>query len=134
MGLDKLYNSYEKDFEENFRVACKELAYYQGNRERTTLDCEWTEQELKDDIIEEAEKILKEWLPKHKDRAVKDKNLLKSESILTNICDRYDLIEVYNRAYDMHRNDKPIKFGIHYFDDVARLEINKILKQNLITS
>jgi hypothetical protein len=141
--MGKIYESmedYERAAEEEFKAACQEMAYYQGNVERTTIDGEWTESELKDDVWDMTDKVLKGtkdkkgWLELNANRAVKDSDLTKTEFITTDICDRYDLIEVYNRAYDIHRNDKPMLFGIHYFDDLVVAEVNKILKNNLVTN
>jgi len=140
--LSKIYTSidaFEAAQEEEFRAKVEEIAYYQGNIERTTLDGEWTESELKDDLWDEANKILNGtnghdgWVAKHSGRIFRDSDLLLPEFVVNNICDRFDLVEVYNRAYDLHRNDKPMKFGIHYFDELARAEINKVLKENLMT-
>ena len=140
--MSKIYTSiesFEEAQEREFRAKVEEIAYYQGNIERTTIDGEWTESELKDDLWDEANKILngdksqKGWVEKHSGRAMRDNDLCKVEFLVEDICTRYDLVEVYNRAYDMHRNDKPMKFGIHYFDELARAEINKTLKANLLT-
>lgn len=139
--MSKIYASkedYEEAAEEEFRRKVTEMAYYQGDQERTTIDGEWTESELRDDVYEEANKILngtkdsKGWVEKNKFRAVKDETLLLPEFLTEDICSRYDLIEVYNRAYDKHRNDKPMLFGIHYFDDLVVAEVNKTLKENLV--
>ena len=134
----KIYESeedYQKAFEEEFRAKCEMVNTYYGSRERTTLDGEWTHEDLKDDLWSEAKKILRDegWLKKHEGRAFKDRDLLHEEFIVEDICGRYDLIEVYNRAYDKHHNDEHRKFGIHYFDEVARAEILKVLKNNLVT-
>jgi len=140
--MGKIYTSmedYERAFEDEFKNKIEEIAYYQGDQERTTIDGEWTEEELKDDVYSEALKILngdkqtKGWLELNKGRALKDTNLDKPEFIVTNICDRFDLVEVYNRAYDIHKNDKPRLFGIHYFDELARADVKKVLKENLVT-
>lgn len=141
--MGKIYESmedYEEAFEKEFKNKVLEVAYYQGDIERTTIDEEWTESELKDDIYDETRKILhgepggkSGWLASNIGRAVHNSDLLTAEFIVENICERYDLIEVYNRAYDLHRNDKPMKFGIHYFDEVVKKEVLKILKNNLVT-
>lgn len=129
----------ESDFEDEMKIAVEELAYYQGNRERTTLDGEWTESELKDDLWDEANKFINGdkdntgWLEKHKGRAMRDPDLCKVQYLVEDICDRFDMIEVYNKVVDMHRNDEHKLFGIVYFDQIARAEIEKTLKQNLIT-
>ena len=140
--MGKIYTSisdFEEAQEKEFRLKCEEMAYYQGDRERYTIDGEWTEEELKDDIYSEAKKFLlgdkniKGWISVNSGRAMVDPDLIKVEYLVEDICNRYDLIEVYNRAYDLHRNDKPMKFGIHYFDELVQNEIKKTLKNNLIT-
>ena len=137
--MGKIYESqedYDKAFEEEFRRKVEEVECYYGSRERTTIDGEWTFDELKDDLWSEAKKILegdKGWIETHKFRAFKDPDLIKLEYLVEDICNRYDLIEVYNKAYDKHRNDKPMKFGIHYFDELAVAEVLKTLNNNLLT-
>lgn len=140
--MGKIYDSqedYDRAAEEEFKIKCEEIAYYQGDIERTTLDGEWTEQELKDDLWDEANKFLngakesKGWLETHKGRAMRDTDLCKVQYLVEDICTRYDMIEVYNKVVDMHRNDENKLFGIAYFDQIARAEIEKTLKQNLVT-
>ena len=133
--------TFEKElgFEDEMKIAVEELAYYQGDRERTTLDGEWTESELKDDLWDEANKFLNGdkdntgWLEKHKDRAMRDPDLCKVQYLVEDICNRFDMIEIYNKVVDMHRNDEHKLFGIVYFDQIAKAEFEKTLKQNLIT-
>lgn len=130
---------YEEAFEEEFKAKVEEIAYYQGGHERLTLDHEWTEADLRDDVWDEANKYLngtkdaKGWVEKNKGRLMRDPDLCKVEYLVEDICNRYDLIEVYNRAVDLHRNDKEKLFGIAYFDQLARAEIVKTLKNNLVT-
>jgi hypothetical protein len=142
--MGKIYESqedYEKAFEEDFKHTVEEIGYYQGDLERTTLDGEWTEEDLKDDVWDEANKILngdkkkgtKGWIEQHEGRAVKDIDLLKVEYMVEDICSRYDIIEVYNKAVDYNRNNPEKKFGICYFDELVRAEVNKVLKNNLLT-
>ena len=136
--MGKIYESeedYQRAFEEDFKAKCEMISMYQGNQERTTIDGEWTESELKEDLWTEARKVLKDegWLDKCKGRALRDPDLLHEEFLVENICGRYDLIEIYNKAYDYHRNDKPRMFGIHYFDELARAEVIKTLKGNMLT-
>lgn len=140
--MSKIYtdmNDYERAAEKEFRIKCEEIAYYQGDLERTTIDGEWTESELRDDLWDEANKFLngtkdsKGWLAKHQGRIFRDTDLCKVEYLVEDICSRYDLIEVYNRVVDIHRNDEKKLFGIVYFDQIAVAEIEKTLKQNLIT-
>ena len=140
--MGKIYDSqedYDRAAEEEFKIKCEEIAYYQGDIERTTLDGEWTEQELKDDLWDEANKFIngtkesKGWLETHKGRAMRDTDLCKVQYLVEDICTRYDMIEVYNKVVDMLRIDEHKLFGIEYFDQIARAEIEKTLKQNLVT-
>lgn len=139
--MGKIYESYEEleeAREKEFRDKVEEIAYYQGEQERTTLDGEWTESELKDDLYDIALEILngkkgeKGWIEEHKYSAIKDKDLLHPEFIVNDIVDRLDIVQVYNIAYDQHRNDKPRLFGIHYYDQLARNEIKQMLNNNLV--
>lgn len=139
MNLYEGMSDIEIKAEEEFKAKIVEVQSYYRHRERTTIDGEWTYDELKEDLWGEAHKYLHGdgnktgWLAHCLGRALKDPLLLKEEYLVEDICDRYDLIEVYNKAYDMHRNDKPMMFGIHYFDELARAEVAKTLKNNLIT-
>ena len=59
--MSKIYTSmeaFEEAQEKEFRVKVEEIAYYQGDLERTTLDGEWTESELKDCLWDEANKFI----------------------------------------------------------------------------
>lgn len=133
---------YNKKFEQDFQDTVEMVGYYQGNIERETIDGEWTEGELKSDLWDEANKLLNGyedngkkvvgWLEKHKGRLLKNEDLTHTEFVVNDIIDRYDLVEVYNRAYDIHKNDKPRLFGIHYFDELARAEVLKVLNGNLV--
>lgn len=115
------------------------LSYYQGDNERLTLDREWTEQELRDDVWDEANKILnghdgkKGWLDRNKDRAFHDKDLVKVEYLVENILTEIDVIELYNKEVDKHRNDTDKLFGIAYFDKAIQSKIERTLKQNLVS-
>lgn len=108
----------------------EEVVMNQGDEERTTLDDEWTEEELRGDVYDECTKILTKVAPKHNTRAMYDSNLLKVPYLVEDICNEYDLIEEYNKQYDKHRHEN--KFGIHYFDDWLRSVINIKLAQNLV--
>lgn len=143
MGIFLSEEEYNKKFEQDFRDKVEEIGYYQGDIERYTIDGEWTETELKEDLWDETHKILhgyednnkkvKGWLELNGSRLVKNKDLLHEEFIVNDITDRFDLVEVYNRAYDIHKNDRPRLFGIQYFDELARAEVRKVLKDNLLT-
>ena len=53
------FGNFEQKAEDEFRAKVEEFAMYQGNIERYTIDREWTEDELKEDVMDEALKILK---------------------------------------------------------------------------
>ena len=126
-------DEYNKAFEDDFRSKVEEVAYYQGSRERVTLDNEWTESELREDLEDEVGKVLEQWLAKHKSRAVYDKDLTYESYVVEKLVSENDLIEIYNKAYDKHRNDTPMKFGIVYYDEAIEKLVTKILNDNLIT-
>ena len=52
--------------------------------------------------------------------------------LVEDVRNRFDIIEVYNKVIDMHRNDEHRPFSIVYSDQIARAEVEKTLKQNLI--
>lgn len=103
-----------------------------GSVERTTLDNEWTEKELSENVDDECIKLLPTYEQKYKNRAMYDTNLLKPPYMAEKIKNENDLIEVYNTCYDKHRNER--MFGIHWFDEWIEEQINKILKNNLVGS
>lgn len=137
--MSKIYtnmSSFEEAQEKEFRQAVETLGYYQGDTERTTIDGEWTETDLREDVLDEAHKLLNAektgWLAKNAGRAVLNKDLLHAEFLCEEFCTEVDLIEIYNKQYDLHRNDSERKFGIHYFDEYIVKEMTKILKGNLL--
>ena len=141
--MAKIYTSmsdFERAQENEFRSKVTQISNLGVKpEERLTLDREWTEQELKEDLLDEAEKLLngkdkiKGWIEKHKYRVLKDETLIHSEFLVNKIMEENDLIEIYNKAYDKHRNDKPRKFGIVYYDEELNKIMTKILNDNLLT-
>ena len=131
----------EIEFEERFRYVVNSLSAYE-NTERTTLDAEWTEQALLDEIRDEAIKLLegdsenRGWLErsKAKYKALYDKDLIKPEYLAEKIIDEYDCIELYNKEVDKHRNDAEKDYGINHFDRLIRKKMNKLLKDNIVKS
>lgn len=123
--------------EKEFREKVEEVAYYQGDKERVTLDGEWTEEELRGDVEDEVSKLLngtnvtKGWIENHKFCVLKNPDLTHVEFLVNAFCDENDLIEVYNTAVDEHRNDSEKLFGIHYFDQKVRAKLVKMLSENL---
>lgn len=64
---------------------------------------------------------------------MRDLDLCKVQYLVEDICNRFDMIEVYSKVVGMHRNDEHKSFGIVYLDQIARAKVEKTLKQNLIT-
>ena len=127
----KLGYEIDEAYEFEFAAKCEEIAMYQ-HIERTTLDGEWTEEELKSDIYDVCiETMTEKIIDKYKYRAINNKNLLNhhymSEHILNQID---DVIEFYNKEYDKHRNEN--KFGIVWYDDAIKRVIMKSLEENLV--
>lgn len=137
--MNKIYSdmgSFERAAEEEFIAKCEEIAYYQGNKERVTLDGEWTESELRDDVYDEVSKLLlgeKGLAEKYKYRALVDKNILIPEYMCNHICEGKDLIEWYNTIVDKNRNNEKKLFGIVYFDTEVIKEAERVLKRNLVS-
>lgn len=128
------------EFEEKFQKAVKSISLYEGNIERTTLDKEWTESELIEEIRDEAIKLLegdtenKGWIEKNKARskALYDSDLLLPEYLANKIIDEYDCIELYNKEVDKHRKDAEKDYGINHFDRIIIKKMTKILKDNIV--
>ena len=93
--MAKIYASmsdFERAQENEFRSKVTQISNLGAkSEERLTLDREWTEQELKDDLLDEAEKILngkdnvKGWIEKHKYRVLRDETLIHSEFLVNKI-------------------------------------------------
>ena len=104
---------------------------YAGNIERKTLDGEWTISELEDDVDDECLKLVPVLADKYKNRAVYDKDLFKWQYVAEKIkSETDDLIEVYNKEYDRHRDEK--LFGIVHFDNWIKKRIERIMNSNLV--
>jgi hypothetical protein len=102
-----------------------------GSSPRTTLDGEWTEEELAGDIYDECTKAVGDYPQKYKNRAVYDSDLFKPQYLAEKIRNENDdLIEIYNKLYDQHRNEN--KFGIHWFDLWVQKQIRHIMSDNLV--
>ena len=104
--------------------------YYYSSAPRTTLDNEWTEEELSGDVYDECVKLLPEYEQKYSNRAVYDKDLFKPAYLAEKITSENDLIEVYNKEYDKHRDQN--MFGIVWFDKWIASTIRKIMNDNLV--
>jgi hypothetical protein len=140
--MNKIYENedeYNEAFDKDLADKIEMLSYYQGEVERETLDGDWTETELKEDLEDIVMKVLHGevsnstgWLSKHKCSAVKNKELLHDEFVYNAILEDNDLIEVYNSAVDRHRNDEHKLFGIHYFDEEITKKVMSVLNNNLV--
>ena len=127
----KLGYEIDIEFEDEFESKCQEIAMYQSFP-RMTIDREWEEDELRDDIYDVCIEVMThDLLKKYKYCAVKDINLLSpyymAEYTLNQID---DVVELYNKEYDKHRNEK--YFGIKWYDEAIRSMILKNLKENLV--
>lgn len=102
-----------------------------GSTTRTTIDGEWTYEELRDNIDDECIKLAPIYERKYRDRAVYDKNLFKPAYLAEKIRNESDdLIEIYNKEYDKHRNEKI--FGIHWFDAWIAKQVQHVMNNNLV--
>ena len=117
--------------EREFKEKCQEFNMY-SPVERTTLDNEWTEQELIDDIYDTCVEIMTpELLKKYEHRALINPDLLKTQYMANTIANQIeDVIELYNKEYDKHRNERA--FGIRWYDEAIKKMINKKLKENMV--
>lgn len=127
-----------EEFEDLKERGLLSYGYYEGNEERVTIDGEWTEEELKGDISDEVIKIMsgtngkKGWVESNKHRALYNKDLTLVEYVTTAIVDELDVIEIYNKELDKHKNDSPVLFGIHYFDEYIDKKILETLNSNIV--
>lgn len=125
------FDDLDQQAENEFQQKCREFAMYQPV-ERTTLDGEWTEEELKSDIYDVCVEVMTDKvLSQYKYRALRDSNLLKLQYMAEHIADQIDdVIELYNKEYDKHREQNC--FGIHWYDEAIKGMIMKELKGNVI--
>lgn len=127
-------NDFEIEQEKEFRKTVESIAYYQGDTERVTIDGEWTEEELIDNIKDEAFLLIEKLKDNFKNKACYNNNLKLPEFLSNELIDRIDVIEEYNKLVDKHRNDSEKCFGIHYFDRFIISEMENILKNNLVSN
>ena len=120
-----------KGYEAMFAEKCEEIAMYQPSV-RTTLDGEWTEEELREDVYDVCiETMTDDVLKKYQYRALKDNDLLKTQYMADHILGQIDdVIELYNKEYDKHRNERC--FGIVWYDNAIKCMVKKELKDNLV--
>lgn len=106
-------------------------AMYQSH-ERTTLDNEWTEEELKGCIYDTCTKHMdSKWCDKYKNRALMDRNLLLKQYMVEKLCTDNDVIEIYNREYG--KNVDKQGFGINWFDEWTVKQIDRLMRENIVT-
>lgn len=124
-------DDFDKEFEDKFRSACNEYASY-GSRERTTLDNEWTHDELHENVYDVCiEYMTDKVLSKYKNKALINQDLLKPQYMADRLISQTDdLVELYNSEYDKHRNEKC--FGIVWFDEAIKRMITKELRENVV--
>ena len=105
---------------------------YYANEEDTTIDGEWTDDELRSDIYDVCTEVMTDnELKRYENRALIDKDLLKKQYMTEHIIQEIgDTIEFYNKQYDKHRNEN--KFGIYLFDDAIKKLIKSELRRNLV--
>lgn len=125
------FDDLDKQAESEFRIKCEEIAMHQPVV-RTTLDGEWDEDELRGDIYDVCIEVMTpELLKKYQFRALRDTNLLKPNYMAEHILNQIDdVIELYNKEYDKHRNEKC--FGIKWYDETITSMIKRELKENLV--
>lgn len=107
-----------------------------GHVERTTIDNEWTYDELKGDLKDEIFKYMSDnnVTKRYENRAVYDEALAvyddyASIKVEDEICAKDgDLIDAYNKQYHKRRAEN--KFGIHYFDEYVVSVYKRLLKEN----
>lgn len=121
----------DQAYEEEFAHTCEMISMYQPTV-RTTLDGEWEEDELREDVYDMCiTTMTSDLLKKYEFRALKDTNLLKPHYMAEHILNQIeDVIELYNKEYDKHRNEKC--FGIIWYDKIITKMINKELKENVV--
>lgn len=101
------------------------------HRERVTLDAEWTQEELESDIYDVCAEIMSTEVKKYEHRALYDRDLLKCQYMTEHLINTIgDVIELYNKEYDKHRDSKI--FGIRLFDDAIKKMIRLELKRNVV--
>lgn len=117
--------------EDEFTRRCTEIAMYQPEV-RTTLDGEWEEDELTEDVYDICIEVMTpKLLKKYQYRALKDVNLLKPQYMAEHILGQIDdVIELYNKEYDKHRNEN--KFGIIWYDEAISKMIKSELRGNVV--
>lgn len=110
---------------------CENSFAYYDHQERTTIDGEWTYDELYSDIYDEVTKYYKEnnVSKKYMSRAVYDRELINHpQEMIRQVHLNKDLIDVYNTEYSKRRQED--KFGITYFDEWINREIKRLLREN----
>lgn len=117
--------------EDEFTRRCTEIAMYQPEV-RTTLDGEWEEDELIEDVYDVCIEVMTpKLLKKYQYRALKDVDLLKPQYMAEHILGQIDdVIELYNKEYDKHRNEN--KFGIIWYDEAISKMIKSELRGNVV--
>lgn len=124
---------YDRAFEEELKAKVIEVeGYYTPAKEYSTLDGEWTQSELEEDIYDVCVEVMTDnVINQYKYRALKNKDLLKPNYMAETLKNEIeDVVVLYNTEYDKHRNEKI--FGIHWYDMKIKQLINRRLKENLV--
>ena len=113
------------------------VGYYEGEQNRTTIDNEWSEEDLKSDVDDEVLKFMSpdnknSYYNRNKSRPVYNKDLTHEEFVAEKIKSENDLVEIYNKEYDKHHSDSKQVFTIHYFDEWLQSEIKRIIDENIV--
>lgn len=123
--MDSTVMSFEEAQEMEFRRKVTELQRYKY-MERRTDDAQWTERELRDDIIDELDKLLKVWVDKNKYRAQEAQEILFAEGLYEHVMSLSDEWETVIDAYNLYRN-------IDVFEEEVISKAKEALKNNLVT-
>lgn len=110
MAVYTSVSSFEEAEETEFRRKVREVNSMKGGVIYTE-DGDWTEEDLLEDIEDEARKILKDWVGKNEHRAIKDKRLLHSEFLAEEVNQSIvgSLIDYYNKCGSIDEFDSRIR-------------------------
>lgn len=97
--------------------------------DRLTLDHRLTESELGEYVGDTCMEAVPKWLAANPKKYVKDTTLIFPGVLAQKIVLENDLVLVYNKEYDKHRNDGA--WGIKWFTDWVHKEAFRILNKNV---
>lgn len=126
-----VFDGIDEAYENEFADKCEMLSLYGKSSARTTLDEEWDEDELRDNVYDVCVELMTDkFLKAYQFKAMQDTNLLKHDYMTEHLLEQIDVIELYNKEYDKHRHENA--FGITWFDMAIKELIRKKLKENLM--